>query len=181
MKIYHTTGSIIQRTAWLPLRVFFAYFLRLHVQGIDHVKKLSTNVIFASNHANELDPLIIVSCLPFFSRHLPLVFVSREKSFYAHIGWKSIFYGGKLFTLMGAFQAYSGLKDFHKALPHHLAALSVGRSVCIFPMGKKHLDTNLENAKGGVTFLAQETGLPIIPVRIIGAENITLRDFFLRQ
>lgn len=88
MRTYHLTGNIIQRVAWLPLRVIFLFFLRMEFQGVDHVKKLKTNAIFAANHANEFDPLIIVSCLPFFSRHIPLVFVSRKKEFYERLGWR---------------------------------------------------------------------------------------------
>jgi len=181
MRIYHTTGNIIQRAAWLPLRVIFSIFLRMEFQGVDNVKRLKTNVIFASNHVNEFDPLIIVSCLPFFSRHIPLVFVSREKSFYEGHGWRGKIYGGLFFKLMAALQAYTGLNDYEKALRHHSEALKNGRNVCIFPMGKKHLDEDTHQAKGGISYLAATSSLPIVPVRITGIEYMKDDDFWKRR
>ena len=181
MRLYHTTGNIIQRAAWLPLWVIFSIFLRMESKGVDNVKKLKTNAIFASNHANEFDPLIIVSCLPFFSRHLPLVFVSREKGYYEKLGWRGNIYGGLFFKLMAALQAYTGLNDYEKALQHHTEALKCGRNVCIFPMGKKHLDEDINQAKGGVSFLASTSGLPIVPVRVTGIEYMKDGDFWKRQ
>lgn len=181
MRIYHTTGNIIQRAAWLPLRAIFSIFLRMEFRGVENLKRLKTNAIFASNHANEFDPLIIVSCLPFFSRHIPLVFVSREKSFYEKLGWRGKIYGGLFFKLMASLQAYTGLNDYKKALKHHIEALECGRNVCIFPMGKKHLDEDIHQAKGGVSFLAAASELPIVPVRVTGIEYMRDGDFWKRR
>ena len=181
MKFYHTTGNIIQRAAWLPLRAIFSIFLRMECRGVENVKNLKTNAIFASNHANEFDPLIIVSCLPFFSRHLPLVFVSREKGFYEKLGWRGKIYGGFFFKLMAALQVYTGINDYEKALKHHAQALKCGRNVCIFPMGKKHLDEDIHQAKGGVSYLSATSGLPIVPVRITGIEYMKDGDFLRRR
>lgn len=181
MRFYHVTGNIIQRAAWLPLRVIFSFFLVMEFKGVDHVKKLKTNAIFAANHANEFDPLIIVSCLPFFSRHLPLVFVSREKEFYEKLGWRGKIYGGLFFKLMAALQVYTGLNDYHKALKHHIDALKCSKNVCIFPMGKKHLDEDIHQAKGGVSYLAAISGLPIVPIRITGIEYMKDGEFWKRK
>lgn len=153
----------------------------MEFQGVDHVKKLKTNAVFAANHANEFDPLIIVSCLPFFSSHLPLVFVSREKEFYKKLGWRGKIYGGLFFKLMAALQVYTGLNDYRKALKHHIDALECGKNVCIFPMGKKHLDEDIHQAKGGVTYLAATSGLPIVPIRITGIEYMKDGEFWKRR
>ena len=181
MRIYHITGNIIQRSAWLPLRAIFSVFLKMEFRGVDNIKKLKTNAIFASNHANEFDPLIIVSCLPFFSRHLPLVFVSREKGYYEKLGWRGNIYGGAFFKLMAGLQAYPGLNNYEKALKYHTEALKCGRNVCIFPMGKKHLDEDIHQAKGGVSYLAAISGLPIVPVRVTGIEYMKDGDFWKRR
>lgn len=181
MHIYHITGNIIQRAAWLPLRVFFSFFLKMEFRGLEHVKNLRTNAIFAANHANEFDPLIIVSCLPFFSRHLPLVFVSRERDFYEKLGLRGRIYGGFFFKLMAALQVYSGLHDYRKALKHHIDALERGKSVCIFPMGKKHLDEDIHQAKGGVSYLAAVSDLPIVPVHITGIEYMKGGELWKRK
>ncbi len=133
-------------------------------------------MIIASNHTSELDPLLIVACLPFFSRHLPLFFTSREKNFYAENGWKRIIYGGIFFKMMGAYQAYVGLKNYKRALHHHLTFIDKGKSVCIFPSGKRNLRGEAPVAKGGVSFLAREKQLPIVPLLIQDLEQLTFRD-----
>jgi len=153
----------------------------MEFKGIENVQKLKTNAIFAANHANEFDPLIIVSCLPFFSRHMPLVFVSREKEFYEKLGWRGKIYGGLFFKLIAALQVYTGLHDYRKALKHHIDALECGKNVCIFPMGKKHLDEDIHQAKGGVAYLAATSGLPIVPIRITDIEYMKDGDFWKRR
>jgi len=181
MKQYYLTANFIQRSAWLPLRLLFVTFAKLEVRGVDNTKKITTNAIIASNHSSELDPLIIVACLPFYSRHLPQIFVSREKAFYSSLGWQKHLYGGFFFSLMGAFQAYTGLNNYGKALTHHLEALTSSKSVCIFPIGKRHSDVDLHQAKGGVMYLATKADLPILPVHITGISEMGWKDFLGRK
>ncbi|MGH2506933.1 MAG: lysophospholipid acyltransferase family protein, partial [Ktedonobacteraceae bacterium] len=107
-------------------------------------------------------------------------FASREKEFYKNLGWQRIMYGGVFFKMWGAFQVYVGLKNYEEALRHHLQVIQDGKDVCIFPSGKRILRGEPLKAKGGVSFLARETQLPIMPVLIRGAEPITLRNFFTR-
>lgn len=178
MQTYEIMPAIFQRFIWVPLRVSMSIFCSLKVEGVEHVKNIRGNMIIASNHSSELDPLLIVACLPFFSRHLPLFFTSREKDFYASMGWKRIIYGGTFFRMMGAYQAYVGLKNYELALRHHLKFINEGKNICIFPSGKRNLRGEKPTAKGGVGFLARETQLPIMPILIQGLENLTLADFF---
>lgn len=168
--------SFLQHLAWGPLRLSMRIFCSLKIRGAENIEGLTGNVIIASNHTCELDPLLIVACLPFFSPHLPLIFVSREKSFYKK-NWGTFMYGGTFFRMMGAYQAYVGLKNYDQALRHHLEAIKDGYTVCIFPTGKIYLSYEQARAKGGASFLAQKTSLPIIPVLIQGIEQLTFSDF----
>lgn len=178
MKTYQILPNILQRLVWAPLRLSLSLFCSLKIEGIENVRTLRGNAIVASNHLSELDPLLLVACLPFFSRHLPLFFVSREKTYYGNRNiWKRLLYGGTFFTMMGAYPAYSGLHNYRLALRHHLAIIADGKSVCIFPTGTRNPDHKTLAAKGGVTHLAVETGLPILPVLIQGVEHLTLRSF----
>lgn len=166
---------LLQRLAWVPLRFGTSLFGTLKIKGVEHAEKIKGNMIIASNHISELDPMLIVACFPFFSRHLPLFYVSRESGFYKK-GWRTKIYGGRFFKMMGAWPAYSGLNNYEKALEHHLKIIKK-RSVCIFPMGGISLDEGTQ-AKGGVSYLAQATGLPILPIRIQGLEELTFKDYF---
>jgi len=172
--------SFFQHLSWGPLRTAMKLFCAFEIRGIENVDKLKGSVIIASNHISELDPLLISACFPFFSRHLPLFYVSREKDFYKN-RWKSSMYGGTFFRLMGAYPAYVGLKNYHQALRHHLTLIQQGKDIVIFPMGKKYLQKDPSKAKGGVAFLAQETKSQIVPVLIQGIENFSFAAFLSRK
>ena len=170
----------IQRLAWAPLWALFGLFGSFEVKGHRNLVGIKGPVIIASNHISELDPLLIVAALPFFSRHIPLFYVSREKGFYK-VNWRSAVYGGNFFKMMGAYPGYKGLNDYERALQHHLGVLRHGKSVGIFPMGGIRPRGEPLQPKGGVIYLAHATNAPIIPVSITGAENLSLNDFFGRK
>lgn len=158
------------------MRPFMVIFCRVKIKGRENLKGIKSNVIIASNHTNEFDPIFIVASLPFFSHILPLSYVSRSKDFYAQMPRGSI-YGGKFFELMGAYPVYPGLKNYERSLQHHLDAIKHGRSIGIFPMGKRHDLADISQARGGVSYLAYKTGLPVIPMRIDGVSNLKLGDY----
>jgi len=172
--------SFFQYLSWGPLRASMKLFCSFEVRGIENINGLKGGIIIASNHISELDPLLISACLPLFSKHFPLYYVSREKDFYEN-GWRSFLYGGTFFRMMGAYPAYVGLKNYHHALRHHLNLIRQGRGVVIFPTGettrKKYLQNELVKAKGGVAFLARETQSLVVPVLIQGIEDFSFAAF----
>lgn len=180
MPFHYLAPYCIQFLAAVPLRLLFRFFIHTEIIGLEHIRPLRTPFILASNHSHELDPLLLVASLPLPARQLPLIFVSRTKQFYQPLGWRSVFYGGTLFQLLGALPAYPGLDNYDLALTSHLHALSTGQSVCIFPLGKRHTDSDTGAARGGVAYLTYKTNAPIIPVRITGVTDLTVRHFFRR-
>lgn len=176
--------EFFQRLVWLPLRLSMLVFFSLEIKGIENVKNLKGNMIIASNHLSELDPLLIVSIFPFFSRNIPIIYVSRQKSFYTSddwAKWKRIVYGGIFFEMIGAYPSYKGLKNYKIALHHHLEVTENRRNVAIFPYGGIVRSQKKPRAGGGVSFLAYETKLPILPLKISGTEDITLQNIFSRK
>lgn len=167
--------SLFQHFAWIWMRPFMAIFCRLKIKGRENLKGIRSNVIIASNHTNEFDPVFIVASLSFFSHILPISYVSRSKNFYAQIPRGSL-YGGKFFKMMGAYPVYPGLNNYEKSLQHQLEAIMRGFSVGIFPVGRRHSMTEISQARGGVSYLARKTGLPIIPMRIDGVANLKVGD-----
>lgn len=180
MKKDHLPPSLFQHSSWGPLKFLMKIFCSLEISGVEHIEGIKSNMIIASNHISELDPMLIVSCLPFSSKHIPLYFVSLEKKEYPE-GWRKLIYGGTFFRLMGAYPAYLGLKNYRESLKHHLRLISEGKNIVIFPMGKMYFESKAGKAKGGAIFLAKENNLPIIPVSIRGVERITLVDVLLRK
>jgi len=151
-------------------------FCSLEIKGLKNINKVKGNFIIASNHISEMDPLLLVSVLPFFNNHLPLLYVGRQKSLYKGKKWKRVLYGGIFFKIIGAYPSYKGQDDYHKALPHHLEAVSKGANIAIFPYGGIFRNRDQHKAGGGVSFLAYKTNLPVIPLKIKGTENFTLKN-----
>lgn len=181
---------VLQTLIWIPTRIFFKIFYSYKVEGLENLKNLKSNnyfdnkkggVIFAVNHSSELDPIMIPASLPFFSRLMPIFYVSREKNFYINSGVKKHIYGGLFFRLWGAHNVFVGLNNFELALKHHIEILKSGKSLCIFPEGKKTPDGNIGRGKGGASFLAQRTNSTIVPVRIKGFHKSCLKRDFLRR
>lgn len=172
--------SFFQHLSWAPLRWSMKLFCSFEIIGIENLDQSKRGVIIASNHISELDPMLISCCLPYLSRHLPLYYVSRVKDFYKN-NRLAFLYGGEFFRLMGAYPAYSGLKDYKQALRHHIALIEQKKDVVIFPMGKKYIQNDPTKARGGVAFLAKETKSSIVPVLIQGIENFSFKSFLSRK
>lgn len=168
--------EFFQRMVWLPLRGLMIIFCSLEIKGIENLKKTKSNMIFAANHLSEMDPLLLVSALPFFSKHFPIIYVSLVSYKYQKLKWKQVLYGGVIFSMIGAYPTYKGLKNYELALPHHIQVLKAEKNVGIFPYGRIIRDIKGAKARGGVTFLSRKTNIPIIPVKITGTENFTIQN-----
>ena len=179
--IYHLSPLILQKVIWIPTRLILKFFVHLEIRGIENLYQIHQNVIFASNHSSELDPILLPASLPFWSRFSPIFYTSRLQSFYKNSGWKQIIYGGTLFKLWGAHPAYSGLKDYEKSLMNHICLLSEGKNLFIFPEGRITRDGAIQHAHGGMAYLAERCKLSIVPIGISGAYKLSMRDFLMRR
>ncbi len=173
--------NILQRGIWAPTRVLFWFFMRFKVRGLENIRDIPKGVIFALNHSSELDPIILPAAFPFFGRHFPMFYSSREPSFYKNSGWRQKFYGGKFFKLWGSHTLKSGRQDYEVALENHIEILNEHGSLCVFPEGYVTRDGKLGRVHGGVAYLSWRTGKPIVPVAINGVWKIRLKDFLLRK
>lgn len=159
----------------------FKFFLRLDIYGDKSFLDSKRPIIIAGNHTGEFDPVIFSLILPFLSKFYPLYFVSNPQERYKSFGWRSFFYGGKFFNMLGAYQIFSGKKNYAYSLQNHIKLLRKGRTVCIFPEGKRTTDGNMLPARGGVGYLAFTSNSPVLPVSIKTFYGISLKDFFLRR
>lgn len=181
MKLYRYSPLFLQKLIWIPTRIILKFFVRLEIVGLENLKGINTNVIFACNHTSELDPIVLPASLPFFSRFSPIFYTSRSKGFYNNSGWRSFFYGGNFFKAWGSYPVFVGLKDYEKSMKYHIDIVNDGGNVCVFPEGRITIDGNIQPAKGGVAYLAYKTKKPIVPVKLEGAYGISLALFFSRK
>jgi len=184
LHIFALSPALFHIVFWPVMRPLFWFFLRMEVRYTE--KLLATEgkrVIFAVSHRNETDPVVLQYALPFWTRFLPIYFVSLSKEWYPFkkFGIRSLFYGGLVFKLMGAYPVYRGLRNFEVALQHHIDILEKNHSVVIFPEGRVSEDGTIGEAKPGYIFLAKRTQTPIVPVKIDGTFKLGFWSFLTRK
>jgi 1-acyl-sn-glycerol-3-phosphate acyltransferase len=146
-----------------PQRAFFRNILRL--AGVKFEVKLSPGfdptrtTIFICNHVNLFDPFVIYSAIPQFLRGFEL-----ESHFKFPIyGW-----------MMGRFGNVPVPDNPTRARLEIMTqrakqALASGISLIAFPEAGRTRDGHIQPFKKGIFNLAQQFGVPIVPVSIVGS------------
>lgn len=118
-------------------------------------------VIFMSNHESQMDPPILVAALP-----LPAVYIAKQELKYVpFIGWAARV-AGVIFIDRG---------DRDRAIRSiHAAAMEIrgGKNVVIFPEGTRSRTGQMLPFKKGGFALAQDAGVPIIPMATVGGFQV---------
>lgn len=180
-KLYFIPPLILQTLIWIPTRLVLIFFVGLKVNGIENLKGLEKGVIFASNHANALDPILLPASLPFLSKFMPMFYTSRENTFYKRLWMRIFFSSGLFFKAWGSYAVGIGIHNYEESLKPHIKILNDKHSLFIFPEGGTTKDGDFKEAKGGVAFLAHKTNLPVVPIGINSTYNVSWKNFFLRK
>lgn len=171
----------MQKIGYVIFFILYKIFLKVEIEGRENLKDLSGPIIIAANHTSELDPTAIPMVLPFFSSFYPIYFVTNKTEKYKTFGWRSYVYGGWFFNILGGYPVYSGHKNYAIALNDFILLLRKGRTVCIFPEGKRTRDGQLNPGRGGLGYLAYTTSATVVPVAIDTFFNISFWDFVFRR
>ena len=179
MKPYFLAPLFFQKLIWIPTRFILVFFGHIKIYGLENLKNVKGNVIFACNHSSEIDPFIVPSSLPFWSRFSPLFYTTREKAFYTRNGWRRHLFGGIFINAWGGYTAKTGLCDYEKSLAEHIQIARDGGSFCVYPEGGITPDGTIQPARGGVAYLAERVRCVIVPVGVSGVYRTSVSDFFL--
>jgi long-chain acyl-CoA synthetase len=169
--------DVSQRLWILPLA---RPFLRLRVDGREHLDGLRGPVIFAANHQSHLDTPTILLCLP--SRWRRRLAVAMAKEFFdayftpsGHRGTERLTLGALYGLAVLFFNAFPlprtepGARD---VLRYVGELASAGWSTLIFPEGHRTERGEISPFQPGVGMLASRLRLPVVPVRLDGLDRV---------
>lgn len=155
------------------VRGSFSVFVRMScrpvITGMDNVPS-EGGFIVASNHLSFLDSVLIQALFP------------RQVSFFA----KSEYFTGTgvrgramrmFFESVGSVPVERQKQSASVEALHELGRIaSDGWGVGIYPEGTRSRDGRLYRGKNGVGWLALATGLPVVPVGLVGTEKLQAAD-----
>jgi 1-acyl-sn-glycerol-3-phosphate acyltransferase len=163
---YHrfTRAQGVNRFLYLLVRLIvqplLLIYLRLSRHGREHAR-VDGGLIVASNHRSFLDPFVIGCMLPW---RRPIHYVAKSELF--EKGWQ-----GWILNRLGAFPVRRGQSDV-EAIETSRRILLRGGAVCIFPEGTRIRSGSLASPKRGAGRLALETGAAVLPVAVLGTEQV---------
>ncbi|HEY1520059.1 MAG TPA: 1-acyl-sn-glycerol-3-phosphate acyltransferase, partial [Solirubrobacteraceae bacterium] len=141
------------------LQPFFHIYFRMVRIGREHIPAEGP-VILASNHRSFLDPFIIGTMV-----RRPVYYVAKTELFEFHpiVTW--------MLSALGAFPVQRGTGD-EAMIETAKEILERGEIVLMFPEGTRTRPGSLGLPRRGVGRLALETGAPVVPIAIIGTEDV---------
>jgi 1-acyl-sn-glycerol-3-phosphate acyltransferase len=148
------------------LQPFFHLYLRYARIGREHIPRTGP-VIIAANHRSFIDPFVIATMA-----RRPMYYVAKKEIFAIHplLAW--------LLNALGAFPVDRGAGD-EDTIATARQLLARGEIVLMFPEGTRIRPGSLGRPKRGVGRLALETGTPVVPVAVLGTEDVR-RGIWLR-
>jgi 1-acyl-sn-glycerol-3-phosphate acyltransferase len=186
-----TITWILQLLARIPEAMLIGFLLNRKIRGREFVReaeriqrKQKVGVIFAMNHESTFDPIIFLPGISPFSNLAPMFYMVRSGRKYKNevaSMWQKFLYGELFFFAWGGIVANPGHADYDTTLAQHIKFLKAGKSLCIFPEGKIQRESDRGEARGGITFLAEQTGALIVPVHIGGIKNLKEEEFWARS
>jgi len=133
-------------------------WLGLNVVGAENVPETGA-VILASNHASNFDPPLVGTAV----RQRLIHFMAKEELFHNPImNW--------FLHYMNTFPVHRGHVD-RKALVEALRVLKSGEILGIFPEGTR-ITTGLGAFHEGMAAIAVKSGVPVIPVAVVGSRDL---------
>jgi 1-acyl-sn-glycerol-3-phosphate acyltransferase len=146
---------LLARAVLLP---FFLVYFRLERIGREHIPS-SGPVLLAANHRSFLDPFVIGALT-----RRPVYYMAKRELFERR--WQAW-----LLNSLGAFPVDRGAGD-QDAMATARAILDRGDCVVIFPEGTRVRRGPLGKPHRGVGRLALQTGARVVPIAVIGTEDV---------
>jgi long-chain acyl-CoA synthetase len=161
----------------LPL---FRHYIRLSVEGLEHLKEVDPPVIFVANHVSHLDTVAISAALPssWRRRLAPAMAQDFFRAHFQPLGrpWKERVTSTAQYLLAcGLFNAYplpQGRPSVRRALKYTGHRIDQGHCPLVYPEGRRSPDGNLQPFKRGIGFMALRLQVAVVPIHLTGLYQI---------
>jgi 1-acyl-sn-glycerol-3-phosphate acyltransferase len=159
-------ASAVRRAGrhWVLSRHIDRFCDPLTVEGQEHLDGLRGPLIIMPNHSSHMDTPVALSVLPERIRSRTAVAAAADK-FYRpgkRGWWFSLFYNAFPIERGGG----SGALDYSVSL------LRRGWSIVMYPEGTRSQDSEIAPFHHGVSILAMQAGVPVIPIYMEGLRNV---------
>ena len=138
------------------------------ITGVDRLDGVDGPVVFAANHASHIDTPLLLTSLPDRFRHRTVVAAGADYFFDKR--WKAALW---------SFSINAVPIERVRVSPRSIRSISDivadGWSVVIFPEGGRSPDGWGQEHRPGPAWLAERTGVPVVPVHLEGTRRILPR------
>jgi long-chain acyl-CoA synthetase len=155
-------------------------FMKMKVEGLEHLRDISGPVIFAANHQSHMDGPAIMMALPprwryrlapamakeFFKAHFNPDKYTRKEWFTNSLNY---YLSCQFFNAFPLPQREIGTRQTLRYIGEITAD---GYSILIFPEGKRTLDGQMNRFMPGVGMIASKLDVPVVPVRLDGLDKV---------
>ena len=146
------------------------------IEGREHLRGVNGRLLVVSNHVGDVDPGFILTALPARFRHHLAIATGGEAlevlrtpasdrnillRAYDRLQW---FLGVSLLNLFPLPRE----AGFRRSFAYAGEAVDRGYSVLVFPEGRHTTDGKMRPFRAGIGLLAQNLGIPVLPMRIDG-------------
>ena len=177
---------------WLRTVLFYTVVLpitrgmsRMRVEGREHLDELTGPALFVANHVTLADHALILAALPVHLRHRLAIAMEGERL----RGWLHPPAGTNLLTRLRLLAQYALVtiffyvfplprrSGFRRSFAYAGACVERGESVLVFPEGERAARglMRMNHFKTGIGMLAQELGVPVVPVKLRGLYELKRR------
>ncbi|ASU86225.1 1-acyl-sn-glycerol-3-phosphate acyltransferase [Nocardiopsis gilva YIM 90087] len=140
----------------------------IRVEGTEHIPARGP-VILASNHVSNLDPLFIGVAV-----RRPVTFIAKQELFaQGNVAQRAFARALRAIGQLSVDRRPG--QSSQEAMENSLRVLEGGSAFGIFPEGTRSPDGRLYKGQTGLAWLALLSGVPVVPVSLIGTDRIKPR------
>lgn len=162
-KTYVFNNSGFRKFVLFLLKVFMGLIVDLEIENSDFAE-YDGAIMFSANHVSNYDGILLQLAI-----RRPLCFMSKAELFRNPVfGW--------VLNKIGSFPIRRGEFD-RQAIINAKGILDSGLALMMFPEGTRTFGKGMVEARTGTAYLAMRAKCPIVPVALIGVEDISKNRF----